>query len=423
MIVVVLRALFSRIDSPHQDTLHKMAAVWLRDPNYSLQRAALQVVGAFIDAYEKSYSRHLVTTFPILHGNILLLSVPPEIAEEADADVPVDDDHWDILYMSLTSLAKLFRVFPDVLGTWTHLQSSGNGVEGGGRTGTTPAKRKRVLVGDVTATPKLLPGTPGTVLCSEGNPAGSNTVEASEPSVLFWHAVKGCLLYSHTWVRLAAARLLGLYFAARVPETLLVGDTRSDVLCQNSTLFTIGKSLCRQIESTHVDEALRTQIVKNLFFVGRALFQVYLLEPLTPRVPRAPKRKAERSGEPDEGDCNDSNDDVISDNDDDIIGDGIDDGPGGTKQIDVATAQPSGLVWTFKQLSYLARTETTKTPSLYHRREIIFKFFAAMANYMPTSVQLTPFLIDMIRPLYRTELNGLSPDSIKELVTFQLSFL
>jgi U3 small nucleolar RNA-associated protein 20 len=71
------------------------------------------------------------------------------------------------------------------------------------------------------------------------------------------------LLFPHAWVRSAACRLLGVYFAFH-------GTSSSE-----SPQFTlplmkdIAEKLCTQLKSPHLDAPLGLQIVKNLFFVGK----------------------------------------------------------------------------------------------------------------------------------------------------------
>ena len=65
--------------------------------------------------------------------------------------------------------------------------------------------------------------------------------------------------------------------------------------------------------------------------------------------------------------------------------------------------RPSGLVWTLKQLSYLARTECTNTAEQSLVRECVFKLFAAFGNFVKEGDQLRPFLKVMLEPLFRTE--------------------
>lgn len=71
------------------------------------------------------------------------------------------------------------------------------------------------------------------------------------------------LLFPHAWVRTAACRLLGVFFAFH--------GTSSPEHSQLTLplMKDIAEKLCTQLKSPHLDAPLGLQIVKNLFFVGK----------------------------------------------------------------------------------------------------------------------------------------------------------
>ena len=91
------------------------------------------------------------------------------------------------------------------------------------------------------------------------------------------------LLYPHKWVRTAACRLLGTFFAASPVAAPLSVENLADVEGGNAgtqeegTPFSISwtrqvaNALALQLKSENLDEPLGTQVVKNLFFVGKCL--------------------------------------------------------------------------------------------------------------------------------------------------------
>ncbi|KAG8732650.1 U3 snoRNP protein, partial [Ceratobasidium sp. 414] len=150
-----------------------------------------------------------------------------------------------------------------------------------------------------------------------------------------WEAV----YFPHAWVRLAACRLVGFLFASTPVSaaTLTLGSDLCEAIRSNpagsplklSTLVDVAQKLCLQSRGTHQDETLSTQVVKNLFYIGKTFEFVYEVVGL---------------GEGKRG----------SDADDEEIGpDGeLDEGDesGTTK----ALANP--FAWLFSKLSYRARS-------------------------------------------------------------------
>ena len=84
-----------------------------------------------------------------------------------------------------------------------------------------------------------------------------------------WPAVVAHLLFPHAWVRMAAARLLGQLFAATpVAELPQEGYPTSSPLVGLDLREIAGKHSV-QLKSPHLNSALGTQVVKNLFYIGK----------------------------------------------------------------------------------------------------------------------------------------------------------
>ena len=93
----------------------------------------------------------------------------------------------------------------------------------------------------------------------------------TEDGKVVWTNIIGLLLFPHSWVRTAACRLLGLLYAA-IPSTAPAEDTPEDSPFSASNLEDVAKKLCLQLRSENLDNALSTQIVKNLFYIGKTLY-------------------------------------------------------------------------------------------------------------------------------------------------------
>ncbi|MCJ1413799.1 U3 snoRNP protein [Xylographa parallela] len=93
----------------------------------------------------------------------------------------------------------------------------------------------------------------------------------------FWKAVFRCLHYRHTWVKLAAAKLLGLLFSdfarTNVNKEPLVLPLRGSVGLSlgNEEIVQISKASLGILQVPGVTEELASQSVRNLSFLGRLM--------------------------------------------------------------------------------------------------------------------------------------------------------
>ena len=214
-------------------------------------------------------------------------------------------------------------------------------------------------------------------------------------------------MHSHSWVRQAASRLLGVYFAARDASQLLVGESSSDYLAEADVVFQLGKQFCLMLEGAHVEANLASQLVKNLFFVGRALLPLFQAEVRQAAAPEPASHMEEDSESEDEEGRDGEDEDAEGE-----------DGSANGHAAAAAAAAPkrSGLLWTFKQLTFIARQEAVNTPAQTGRRECVFKWYAAMVQHMSSTPELLPrVLLTMVRGLYRTDECPKSPEGIKAL--------
>jgi U3 small nucleolar RNA-associated protein 20 len=204
MAAEIVKNLFLRLNSDRRRLLMSHLRSWAnQEANPQLTRVAAQVYGIILDALQADATTYLSVIIEGLNLNIKRSA--EQLAKEDEMDV---DSEWQVAYHSLTVLAKIIRIFPDV------------------------ATRERTVS---------------------------------------WAAVVTHLLFPHSWVRVAAARLLGQLFsllpvveAARdgYPATLpLVGLDLKEIAEKHST----------QLKSPHLDSALGLQIVKNLFYIGKCL--------------------------------------------------------------------------------------------------------------------------------------------------------
>ncbi|QRW12832.1 U3 snoRNP protein Utp20 [Ceratobasidium sp. AG-Ba] len=207
-----------------------------------------------------------------------------------------------------------------------------------------------------------------------------------------WEAIFAHLLFPHAWVRLASCRLTGTLFAsmplspsAFALESDLARATLSNpngTSIQLPLLVEVAQKLCLQLRGTHFDESMSTQVVKNLFYVGKAFAIVYELAGL------GEGQGSESHEASEEEIAGNENTDEIEEN-------------GTTK----ALANP--LAWIFSKLSYQARSahiarlnRAPHSENWHIQVSSVFRWFAAMASYLPVSV-LEYFLPHILAPVYR----------------------
>ena len=149
---------------------------------------------------------------------------------------------------------------------------------------------------------------------------------ATRPQKLPWPAVVAHLLFPHAWVRMAAARLVGQLFAAMpVAELPKEGYPTSSPLV-GLDLREIAGQHSKQLKSPYLSSALGTQIVKNLFYIGKCFCATKILNP---------RHDEHEDDEGDEGDEEGSEE------------------PDGEHANETNQANP--LAWLFSRLSYQIR--------------------------------------------------------------------
>ncbi len=153
-------------------------------------------------------------------------------------------------------------------------------------------------------------------------------------SAVRWNKVVDHLLFPHTWVRLASARLLGMLFSASPLGPPNASLPVSHPLSRDGSVATARK-LCIQLRSPHLDDELSLQVVKNLFHLGRC----FSMWPESRSQLAIPEPQAEaQEGEDGVGE----NDDVAAAKE--------------FPRVDDATAVNDPLPWLFSKLSFQARS-------------------------------------------------------------------
>ncbi|MCJ1384324.1 U3 snoRNP protein [Xylographa soralifera] len=195
----------------------------------------------------------------------------------------------------------------------------------------------------------------------------------------FWKAVGGCLHYPHTWVKLAAAKLLGLLFSdfARTnvnKEPLMLPLRGSGGLSLgHEEMVQISKASLGILRVPGVTEELASQSVRNLSFIGRLMGMTSMTwEPVTEHEDLGTGNSKSLE---EEGDASDSD-------------------------LDSKATDKLALQYMLERLSAILRREplTTRAPSLIPKTAAL-QLFAALCSHL-SAVILTQVAETILLPLH-----------------------
>ncbi|KAG2048035.1 hypothetical protein BDR06DRAFT_943462 [Suillus hirtellus] len=330
----VLQSLIKRLGEDERKVLVGHLHAWASQQGQAKLRAvAVQVYGLIIDALQREASPHAAALFADVQ-EILDDSIQSLTLLDGDGDgkdMDVDVE-WQPPYQAMLAVSKLLQTLPEL-----------------------------TLDAIKTTQDKLVP----------------------------------YLLFPHAWVRSAACRLLGVFFAFYGPTPTLEDSHLTLQLMKD-----IAEKLCTQLKSSNLDAPLGLQIVKNLFFVGKLSYTVPSSSPSS------------------------SNTNHTTETDSD--GGESDDSAEQSKPTQMSREKSSQdpLPWLFSKLSYQARSAhiarrnrgNAPNQTTWSLAPLsILRFFAAMASHMEAT-QLERFLTHILTPVYRiTEDDTIRDAGMEEL--------
>lgn len=206
------------------------------------------------------------------------------------------------------------------------------------------------------------------------------------PMVLFrssaaplWAAVRQSLYFPHAWVKLAASKLLGLFFAdlgrtnagAERPEPPLVGSGGLRLMPEE--MIQVTKASLGYLRGPAVSDELAAQSVRNLVFLGRFMGMTSMIwGPL-----------------PGAMDAYDSDQEAQDENDETYGSDSA-----------AQSSSKTALQYMFERLSAILRREplTTKAPSLVPKTASL-QLLAALCNHLSVEV-LSQSIETILLPLH-----------------------
>jgi hypothetical protein len=105
------------------------------------------------------------------------------------------------------------------------------------------------------------------------------------------------------------------------------------------------------------------QLLKNMLFLGRAMLPVFLAEPVPEKLPRGRVHGKSAAATP-------------AASSDAVDSEGDNSGDEGDEESGADAVKRSGLLWTFKQMMYIAKQETAHRPTVTFRCFSVY-FFAS----------------------------------------------
>ncbi|KAJ2489279.1 U3 snoRNP protein [Coemansia sp. RSA 2050] len=219
------------------------------------------------------------------------------------------------------------------------------------------------------------------------------------------------LTHPHAWVRLAAARLIGLYVANADPSWMLEAEAEAEaqlygdagvvedwdvlvhrgsprfVLMSVQRLRDLVNGLMVQLNSRFLSAELGNQVVKNLYFVARCFLTVVPVDEEAEEV-----EVAEADHESDDSSDTENEEEgaeagVAEDEDDSF------------KRL----PKERCLIWLINRVGRLARTEIIRGRGATEKRTYSFRWFAAVISLVPPALlRQSAYMMPMASPLYRT---------------------
>ncbi|KAG8862294.1 U3 snoRNP protein [Tulasnella sp. 330] len=328
MAATLLKTLFQRMTEEQKTMTMKHVEVWsAQDSKPPLRRVALLFYGLAVDVLgpdSKVYlSSMLDTCKRVLEQTVETLE---ERVSQDTVEAEVDEgnqaaEEWQLAHQALTSLKKALRVFPDVLPQYGKVS---------------------------------------------------------------WREILSLMTYPHSWVRVAATRLVGILYTS---TPIAAPDRNAPVENPLSlpNLIKTATKLSSQLHSSHLDATMGLQIVKNLFYIGRCFYLLSMQEIIKDAEPDQSLGAAE-------GDKADELDD----------------------DADSMSAEDEGREDKNRPLSWLFSKASGQLKLAAHRRRIsqipspnwseqpccVVRWFAAMVSHMDEK-GVDRHLLAILTPLYR----------------------
>ncbi|KAJ3744880.1 armadillo-type protein [Lentinula detonsa] len=201
----LVKALVGRLGEQKRSEMMSHLHTWSSQrAQIPLVRVSAQVYGLMVDALQNEVAPFIPSILEDIRASLEHSAKQVESTDDDSMDV---DPEWQLPYHSLTTLAKLVKVLPELV---------------------------------------------------------------IQPKDIDWNLVVNHSLFPHAWVRTASSRLIGTLFSSATIQAPAASDQNTQFSpLSSSGMRTTAQKLCQQLKSEHLDENLSLQTVKNLFFIGR----------------------------------------------------------------------------------------------------------------------------------------------------------
>ncbi|KAI8801037.1 hypothetical protein BJ742DRAFT_716305 [Cladochytrium replicatum] len=365
---VLIKQLLKRLDSNQTDRVYIMLKKWYsQEDNSEMLRTAAQVSGLALETVDSATATKWIPDLVKLLGDAIATLTSEWLLSMDDVekgDAMVDSiDGWENIYFCLNSFGKVMGLDP-----WVCISSQS-----------------------------------------------------------IWANIEQLFRHPHQWVSATSSRLFGTLLSNVDPQSLTYtgalrplhdvdeddrdqkqrrvrkklnqsgsknGVDPSAILPQFEDpmkFVQLSQAMCSHLNSSLITSELATQLVKNLFFLGKCLH----FHPPTSAV----EVEQAADGESEEDDNSDDEKDRENNDDEDE-----------TKSADATkrksrTPRKTGLAWLVHKLSFVARVEANKrlqsVQTAVIRRTAVFQWYAAISTFLPPEA-LLPYVEPMVRTLYRT---------------------
>ncbi|KAL7370997.1 hypothetical protein ABVT39_016013 [Epinephelus coioides] len=339
MAAMTIKALLTKLDVNHKNSLFSLVNTWLTAEKTSLRRLGAQICGLFVEVEEEKFACRVDDLLPLLEKEI-----NPDNYEDIDEEQ--EERGADrLLYSFLTLITKL-----------------------GKHCGLLELSKPRDTLGRIWG-----------------------YIEAHLRYPHCWVWLTASQLFGQLFAAHQAEQLVAVWRREKGDGSPLLPATAFITSSLDKKMRELALSFCYQLQSKFLDTASGEQVIKNLLFVGKV---IYLLSPESDVTPpqegvteeeeqrqNGDDKEMEEKEEEEEDDMEKEKEEEDEDEDD-------------------KDDRPPSLLWLIKKLSLMAKREAAYTPKVPLKRTCVFKFLGAIAMDLGKE-RLGPYLTTIITPLYR----------------------
>eukprot|EP01083_Nonionella_stella_P048614 129842_1 len=351
MIAAVLRTLLGRLKPQTFRKIVEMSFEWFKSEKHLLQCAAAQLVGLAMESPQKTAVNLIPKALELVLGVLRVSADQQKKVETYQAEQkPLATHEWQAVYMSVICFEKMY--------------------------------------------------------CR--SPTFFSSVDPS--SIEIWSHLTTFLLHFHTWVRLASARVMGRYFASLKLDSI-ENHLERTLLQSGEGAFLVGRRLCSALDSEMIEEALATQIIKDLLFTTMVIHRVGQCGSSTPEATienhTKPCTSSPEKSEMNQS-CSDQKELIASPQNDSTDNNDV---TNSSPETDIVSNKNNDLTWIIGRMSDMAKRQSRV------KKESVFKWFAALITQLDTET-VVAYLRFFMMPLYQASIAPTATDKSEKFKEF-----